>query len=206
MSDLFKTPTLDGTAQQMADSIPQGRAWGSKNIEESNTRKLIISLSAAHNRVQQQIELLAGEFDILQTVELLPDWEESVGLLGDECLGNPGTLEQRREAVIQRFKKDPIVSLSEFQDFLDRLFPELGLTIIPGREYYPLEASLEMSLLGDVNERFILVVTVPTSGKSLEYDLEMDIEGGPDTAQLECILRKITPANVLPLIETVGST
>lgn len=205
MSDLFKTPTQQGTAQQLADSIPQGRAWGSKNVEESNTRKLVNSLGVAYNRTQQQIELLSDEFNILQTVELLTDWEESVGLLSDECLGDPGTLEQRREAVVQRFKKDPIVKLSEFQDFLDKLFPGLGLIVIPGREYYPLEASLEMPLLGAVDERFILVVTVPVSGKALEYDLEMDIEGGPDTVQLECILRKITPANVLPLIETVGS-
>jgi uncharacterized protein YmfQ (DUF2313 family) len=203
MTDFFKTPPLDGTAQQMADSIPQGRAWGSKNIEGSNERKLITSLAAAHNRVQQQIELLSGEFNILQTVELLPDWEESVGL-PSTCFGLAETIEQRREQVIQRLRKQPVVTRADFQDFLDGLFPELGVEVIPGSEYFTFEYDLEATLIGELDEKFILVVKVPISGDQLEYDLEYDLTGGPNTDQLECVLRKITPCNVLIIIEFVG--
>ena len=203
MSDLLKTPTQEGTAQQLADSIPQGRAWGSKNVDDSNCRKLINSLAVVYNRVQQQIELLSDEFDILQTLELLPEWEESVGL-PSECLGESETIQQRREAVVQRIKKDPIVTLSDFQNFLDGLFPGLGLKVIPGYEFYTFEYEFEIPFLGAIDEKFILVVTVPVSEGGFEYEFEIEFEGGPDTVQLECILRKITPANVIILIEFVG--
>ncbi len=202
-ADLFKTSTQAQTAQQLADSIPQGRAWAAKNVDGSNCRKLINSLAVAHNSVQQQVELLADEFQILQSVELLTDWEGSVGLPG-ECLGTAETLVERREKVINRLRKQPIVSLSDFQTYLDELFPDLGLIVIPGSEYFTLEYDLPVPLLGDVDEKFILVITIPVSGNELEYDLEIDLEGGTDVSSLECILQKIAPANVLVMIENVG--
>lgn len=205
MSDLFKTPTQEGTAQQLADSIPQGRAWGAKNIDESNTRKLINSLGVAYSRVQQQIELLSNEFDILQSLELLPDWEESVSL-PSECLGESETIQQRREAVIQRLRKEPTVTLSQMQAFLDSLFPGFGLVLIPGYEFYSFEYGFEVPFLGAIDEKFVLVVTVPTPpvGTEYEYEFELEFSGGPATQQIECLLRKIVPANVIIIIETVG--
>ncbi len=202
-SELFKTSTQDETAQQLADSIPQGRAWDAKNVEDSSCRKLINSLAVAHNSSQQQIELLSDEFQILQSVELLPDWEESVGLPG-ECLGNAETLVERREKVINRLRKQPIVTLLDFQTYLDDLFPDLGLLVVPGSEFYTYEYDLPVHFLGDTNERFILVVTIPTSGGEYEYEFEFLFEGGTDTASLECILNKIIPSNVLLIIENVG--
>ena len=203
MSNLFKAPTQSETAQQLADSLPNGRAWASKNIDDSNARKLINSLAIAYNRVQQQIQLLSDEFDILQSIELLPDWEESVGLPG-ECLGEADTLEQRREQVIQRLRKTPIVTRADYEDFLTRLFPGLGIEVISGYDYYNFEYTFETPFWGDINEKFVLVVKVFVAGDNFEYDFEMPFVGGPDTTQLECILRKITPSNVVIIIEYTG--
>jgi hypothetical protein len=141
MADIFTAPL--STSQQMADSLPEGKAWGSKNKDGSNTRKLINSLAVAHNRAQQQIELLAGEFNINNTVELLPDWETSVGE-PDSCFdGVLGTLAQRRETVIEKLRKTPIVNLSEMQAYIDRKVPDIEVRLIPASTLQPAYASTE---------------------------------------------------------------
>lgn len=191
------------TSQQMADLLPDGRAWGKKNHQESNTRKLINSLAVAHNKTQQQVELLANEFDILQAVDLFVDWEKSVGL-PDSCVFDSQTLKQRRQNVIDVLKRKSIVSLQDFQDFVDALLPGFGVILFPGYEYYTFEYSFESPFLGDVNEKFILVAEVPLSDNQFEYDFEIEFEGGVDTTALECILSKIIPANVVLIIELRG--
>jgi hypothetical protein len=141
MADIFTAPL--STSQQMADSLPEGKAWGSKNIDGSNTRKLINSLAVAHNRAQQQIELLAGEFNINNTVELLSDWETSVGE-PDSCFdGVLGTLAQRRETVIEKLRKTPIVNLAEMQAYIDRKVPDIEVRLIPASTLQPAYASTE---------------------------------------------------------------
>ena len=199
--NIFKAP--ESTSQQMANSLPRGRAWGTKNIEESNTRKLINSLSVAHNITQQQIETLEDQFRINKTFDLLEEWEISVGI-PDECIGASETIEQRQNAVIDRLRKKPVVKLQELEDYVNNIFPGLNITLIPGVEYFTLEYTLEAPLLGDVSEKFILVVEIPTSGESLEYDLEMPLIGGPDTTRLRCLLEKIVPSNVYIIIKFTG--
>lgn len=201
--NIFKAPDSDGTAQQMADTIPDGRAWASKNIDGSVVRKLINSLSVAQNQAQQSIEHLESEFRIEDTTELLREWEVSVGI-PDECLGTSDTLEQRRQAVIDRLRKVPIVKLEELQDYIDGLFPGLGVELHPGSEYYTFEFEFEVPFLGDVDEKFIIVAEVPLSEEQFEYEWEMEFEGGINTEQLECILNKVIPGNVFLIIELVG--
>jgi len=201
-NNIFKAP--DDTSQQAADSLPVGRAWASKNIDDSNTRKLLNCLAVAHNLTQRQVELLDDEFRILQTFDLLEDWEESVGI-PDECLAESETLDQRRQAVIDRLRKQPIVTLEETENYVNALFPGLNITLIPGVEYFTFEYGFEVSFLGDVSEKFILVVQVPVSGESFEYDFELPFIGGPDTERLRCLLEKIVPANVYIIIEFTGA-
>lgn len=204
MSDnIFKAPCCDDSSQQMADSLPTGRAWGRRNESDSNVRKLINALAIAHNRVQQQIELLDDEFRIDQTYELLTDWETSVGIPG-ECLGTAETLAQRRQAIIDRLGKTPIVTLDQMQAYVDALFPGIGVELVPGYEYYSFEYDFEVSFLGDVSEKWILVAKIPLSEAQFEYEFEIEFEGGVDTTQLECLLNKINPAPVYVIIEYVG--
>lgn len=204
MSDnIFKAPIAETTAQQMSDCLPTGRAWGKRNDPASNVRKLINSLSVAFNIVQQQVELIDDEFRIEQTLELLTDWEKSVGIPG-ECLGTSETIAQRRQAVIDRLGKTPIVTLDQMQAYVDALFPGIGVELVPGYEYYSFEYDFEVSFLGDVSEKWILVAKVPLSNNQFEYDFEMTFEGGVDTEQLECLLNKINPAPVYVIIEYVG--
>jgi hypothetical protein len=87
--------------------------------------------------------LLAGEFNINNTVELLSDWETSVGE-PDSCFdGVLGTLAQRRETVIEKLRKTPIVNLAEMQAYIDRKVPDIEVRLIPASTLQPAYASTE---------------------------------------------------------------
>lgn len=199
---LFGTPDLKTTTDFVTRHFPKGRAWGLKNEADSNIRKLIKSLASGFRTIQQQIEELAAEFDINQSILLLPDWEKSVGL-PDQCLGSLTDLTKRRNEVILRLRKIPIVTLSEFQLLVDELFPGQGITLYPGREYYTFEYEFSFTFIGQVNERFILVVEIPESGTGFEYEFEITFEGGIDTNLVICVLERIIPANVVLSVEFV---
>lgn len=202
MSDnIFKAP--NDTSQQMADCLPSGRAWGLRNDPASNTRKLINCLSVVHNRAQQQIETLSDEFNIDETFDLLEDWEKSVGL-PDQCIGLSQTIQDRRQDVIKRLKKMPIVTIADLQAYINALFPGLGVTLYPGYDYYSFEYEFEVPLLGGVSDKFIIVAEVQLSENIFEYEFEMEFEGGVDTTRLECLLNKILPACVYLIIEYAG--
>lgn len=198
---IFKAP--ESTTQQAADCLPVGRAWGSKNVEGSNTRGLLASIAVAHNLTQQQVETLENQFRILETFDLLEEWEHSVGI-PDQCLGASETIEQRRQAVIDRLRKDPIVTLQETEDYVNALFPGLNIKLYPGAEYYSYEYTFPVPFFGGVSSKFILVVEVPVSGEAYEYTFPVPFTGGPDVERLRCLLEKIVPSNVYVLIKYVG--
>ena len=203
MSDLFSVGSKEQSAQDLSNHMPKGRAWALKNDRTSNLRKLIRSLAASYNAAKEKISELHDELDARQTLGLLREWEMSVGI-PDECLGESETLIQRRQVVIDRLRKQPVVTLEEMENYVNTLFPELNITLIPGSEYFTFEYDFEVPFLGDVNEKFILVVRVPVGGESFEYDFEVPFVGGPDTERLRCLLEKIVPANVYVIIEFTG--
>ena len=159
-TEKFKQPTVEETVTQLADHMPSGDAWASKLIEDSDIHSQMHGSAKPFNMTQGRIEDLSREFDINQTVELIEDWETSVSL-PDVCLGPVSDLDERRILIIERLSKTPVVTLAEQQSFIDRIFPDLGVILIPGAEFFGFEYSLEMFFLGDVNERFIKYARIP---------------------------------------------
>lgn len=195
----FAQPNIDGTVIQLADHMPTGDAWGAKLVEDSDLHSQMHGTAKPFNITQGRIEDLTREFDIDQTVELITDWETSVGL-PDVCLGPVSVISERRALVKERLSKTPITTLAQQQAFIDRLFPGLDIVLIPGIEFFGFQYDLEMYFLGDVDERFIIVALIPPQEPFFEFDFEFTFTGGVDQTKLQCVLDRISPANVLPLI------
>jgi hypothetical protein len=203
MTNIFTAPTKESTSQQMADSLPQGRAWGKKNVGDSNTRLLINSLAVAHNSVQQQIQLMDEQFRIEDTTLMLEEWETSVGL-PDECSsGQYPSIEQRRQDVITRIRKVPIVALGNtpetysgsMQEYIDDKFPTITAILYAGMDYtsYPVGYS-------DLQKRHFVVIEVQLTSESFVYEfVPMSFTGGIDIGAITCIMSKFLPANVILL-------
>lgn len=195
----FAQPDIEGTVVQLADHMPSGDAWGAKLVEDSDLHSQMHGTSKPFNMTQGRIEDLTREFDINQTVELISDWETSVGL-PDVCFGPVSDIDQRRDLIVERFSKTPIVTLAEQQSFINRLFPGLGVILVPGLEFFSFEFDFEMFFLGDIDARFIIVALIPPQEPFFEFDFEFNLTGGINEDELKCVLERISPANVLPLI------
>lgn len=200
--EIFKTPSIDGTADQLADHMPQGEAWEAKFVDGTNLRGLVIGTASPFNTLQATIEQLCNEFNINITNLLIDEWETSVGL-PDDCTGALTDIDERRAAVIQRLQKKPIVNLAEMQAFVDGFITGLNLTLIPGREYFGLPYGLPQALLGNVNPRFILVAEIDSGAASLAYGLPQQLIRGIDQTLIRCLLERVIPANVVLVIKEV---
>lgn len=202
--DIFKPPkNLDEAGIILAGHLPQGRAFGKKCESGSVMHGLIKGMASDFMIVQEEIFELASQFDIDLTVDLLPDWETSVGI-PDDCIFQFTTLAKRRDRVIQRLRKIPLVTLAELQAFVDSFFPDDNITLKPGSEIFTFEYDFESDFLGNENEKFIIIAEIPVTGDGFEYTFEFEFSGGPDTSLLKCLLRKILPANVLLITEFIG--
>lgn len=185
---IFSTPELAVTTNQLAQHLPDGRAWVSKYIEGSNMRGLVRSVAASFNRVQQQIEALANEFNIPLTTDLLPEWEASVGL-PDECITQAETLQERRDAVISRLRRLPIVTQEDFQN-LGQELTGVPTTVLPG---------IEVDTVVVKETRFRMYVSFPTLSESFPYDFAFPFGSfRPDI--VTCVFRQVAPANVIVLL------
>ena len=225
--DILKTPTLEQAVRLLAQHIYRGRIWDAKNTKGTNHHGLLHGCAKPLNLSQGFIELLANEFDINQTTLLLEEWEKSVGI-PDRCVDNTAkTIEERREAVIQRLRKEPIVTIQELQDYVNNLFPYANIILYTGVEYFSFELTFETPFLGGVNEKFVIVAEIPRvdeSAKSFEYDFELEFEDCEDVtpqsfeydlemefqgdlsacedehADIRCAIERVIPANVVLLI------
>lgn len=79
--------------------LPVGSAW--PRDPRSNLDKLLAGLSTWRGRLEVRAEDLLQESDPRTTSELLPDWEDAVGL-PDECLPVPGSIAERRALILAR--------------------------------------------------------------------------------------------------------
>lgn len=195
----FDQPNIEGTVRQLADHMPTGQLWASRLVEGSNLHSIMHGTAKPFNLTQGRIEDLARDFQIDKTIELIEQWETSVGL-PDACLGPLTDIDERRKLIKERFSRTPLVTLEEQQALIDNLFPDLGVVLIPGVEFFEFEYDLELYFLGNVSERFIIVALIPPQEPFFEYDLELEFASGVNKPQLQCVLDRISPANVLPLI------
>ena len=94
--------------------LPRGKAW------PDDTSSVFMRTVAALAMVYQisdeaAIDLLADAFPV-GTVNLLPEWEEALGL-PDPCVGSSPTLQQRQAAVYARFIRGGGLNRQRYIDF-----------------------------------------------------------------------------------------
>jgi len=190
MPDLnfFNSPDTDETGVQFASVLPEGRVWNKKNLDSSTIFKLIRSIAQGFNTVQQQIELLADEYNINLSVDLLPEWEESVGI-PDDCLTELDSLEQRRNAIISRLRNIPVVTKAEFEALGFELIGET-ITVTDGWSYdlannFP-----------DKYSRFKMYVQFPFSLAGFPYSFPLPF-GRFRNDLIDCVFRQVKPANTI---------
>ncbi|PLX49104.1 MAG: phage tail protein [Desulfobulbaceae bacterium] len=87
--------------QQFKALLPPGKLWESLGREGSVADRLWEAKAQEYARIDRRVDDLLAEANPLRTVEMLPDWEEFAGL-PDVCTGTLLTVQQRRNALVQK--------------------------------------------------------------------------------------------------------
>lgn len=193
----FKSNTRDENTDVYADYLPGGRLFRAKYVENSNLRKLLYALAGEITRVQQKVEELSDEYYIINTTNLITEWEKALGI-PDSCLTNTVTIEERRIQVEAKLAR---MNLNTKEDFIE-MAALFGFTIdiIPGEEkdlVFPFTFPATF-FADEKHARFTMIVIFigvpePTSVFPLTFPVTFSDN---KEAFLMCLIRKLAPANV----------
>ena len=100
--NIFKQGSIEENAQMLANHLPKGKAWDKAFDPDDDFGKLFFGLALEFWRSQALIELFQKESDMSKSLQLLSDWEESVGI-PDSIFSTNETIDRRQLQIVQRF-------------------------------------------------------------------------------------------------------
>lgn len=186
----FDIKTQDENAQSLADVCPDGEFWRTKNIDESNFRKLLLGCATEIGRGQSYIQSLADHYIPNLNDSFINDWENILGI-PDSCFtkdgienGNTTSDSARRRDIIVKLSK---MNLQTAQDYID-LAAEFGLQI----------QIVNSGTIGPTTYNqfhwLIIFTGIAIEGWTYDWDIEW---GNPFVSLIECIFNKQRPAHTL---------
>ncbi len=81
--------------------LPKGQAWPTE--PESELGKLMQGMAEEFTRIDARSQELLNESHPSQTFELFAEWEQQYGL-PDSCAGDPQSFQERRLALLQKYR------------------------------------------------------------------------------------------------------
>lgn len=171
--------------------MPNGRLFASKNIKDSNFRKLLRGMAGELFRANGLLRDYNCEFLPDKTERFISEWESAVGI-PDDCFDGKGDNESRRIAILTKLAS---LGIQTTNDFIE-LAATFGVTItiepliINGAPPY----QPPFIPYGEAGARFTMVVSgIDLVSNVPPYDIPYTLRSGQSI--LECLFRKIKPAN-----------
>ena len=173
--------------------LPRGKVW--PRDPDATQTKLLLGLVQSYARSDARARQLLVDAFPITAVELLTEWEASLGL-PDSCAGSPGTIAERQELVLAKLQEPGGMSKPYFL----KLAAALGYLDTTITEFGP--AACEMSCEGPVvddNWRLVWTVNLPHQGDNHAFfradarcDARLDVY---TFGALECQFMRLKPAH-----------
>lgn len=185
----IKSHTLEQHTQALANYLPSGRLWAGKNLKDTNLRKLLEGLAQEMIRSEGYLKAFSDEYIPLDTEVFLEDWERVLGI-PDGCFSGDGTLEQRKRDVLVKLASLGVQTVADFE----RLATYFGttVTVIPGNDYH-ISPGFPFPVT-DEESRYYIVIEFVNPNPGFPYTFPFTF-GGNEAPVLECLYRKLKPAN-----------
>lgn len=176
--------------------------WFAKFDRSTNLGKLVFALGMEFYRLELLLDNVATEFDVNQTVQLIEEWEESVGI-PDPCFGQGETLEERREFVLLKLTNyNGVQTEADFLRVINLFGRTAEIRLISPNAVFPqtfpiifsptVAAATHTMIVDFAGAREVFPLPFPLPFESVI------------TGVVECLLRTLRPANV-DLIFTYGN-
>lgn len=174
--------------------LPRGHAW--PRAPDAVQTSALAGLTPIYARQNLRANHLLVDGFPTTTVELLPEWEATLGL-PDPCAGPAPTLQGRRAQVVARFTATGGQSISYMKSFALSLGYAIDIT-----QFIPARAGILRAGLPLCGNAFAHAWRVSTPlNSSFAFRAGMSMAGEPlssiGNAVLECELRKIAPAHTV---------
>jgi uncharacterized protein YmfQ (DUF2313 family) len=192
----------------IGDYFPGGRIFGCKNDADANLYKLNYGVAETQRQLEDILFQLYAQYDFRTTENFIDEWEAAVGF-PDDCFPVKSVIADRQRNVLAKWLAEGTQTADDFIE-LAALF---GITavITPGIEVtatFPLTFpvifvdefafpyTFPLTFTEGANPRFQMYVQF--TGADLEeftYTFPMTL-GSVEIGILECLFRKLAPANV----------
>jgi uncharacterized protein YmfQ (DUF2313 family) len=172
--------------------LPTGKAWPRDPL--SVQAQTIAALAPTFQRlVARAANLLIDGFPST-TVELLPEWQESLGL-PDPCAGALPTLAQQQAQVLARFTASGGQSISYFVNFAKALGYDISIA-----QYAPFRAGASRAGQPDCSQEWAFAWRVNAPAVSIFYFSAGTGSAGEPLASwgnlvLQCEIERLSPAH-----------
>jgi uncharacterized protein YmfQ (DUF2313 family) len=186
------------------DVLPKGRLWEAFGSAGASDYALGRSIGEMIAQVLAYFEYVRGELNIETTTDLIVEWEESCGLPDPCTIHQFQTLEERRQQVILRLQKKPIVRTFDIEAMVKTL-TGYDIKVIPRRANETEDGLLDLNLLdfelsSDKWDRFTFDVIVDYDDTTyLDALIGEVLDGKPLPSVIECVINRLKPANSMAI-------
>lgn len=184
----------------LAHHLPIGRLWNGAFDPETNIGKLLLGLCGEYYRLGLLTENIQIEADIDQTLELLENWERSMGIPNSLFL-NTEDLETRRTNV--KYLLGNFGGVQTAADF-ERVASYFGFTVEvhPGVYYASFPLTFPILLLDkEKTARYTIIVSTGQIIGDEYFPVEFPIPFGSGvTTFLENLFTLLAPANCFVIV------
>lgn len=178
--------TLEQHTDALAHFLPSGHLFESKNIQDTNFRKLLRGFAGELFTAEGYIKTFDDEYSPLTTNLFLDEWERALGI-PDDCFLGDGDNDTRRTHILTKLASLGIQTAADY----------VALGVIFGKAL-TVEALDEMSVpvipVVFPDARYIIVITgTELVGGVPPYDVPFTPQSG--VSILQCLFDKLIPAN-----------
>lgn len=185
--------------------LPIGPAWLAWRTPGKFAYRLMAAIGTAFDAMTAFFCRIEQETDPYRTVELLSEWQAAASL-PDACFPAEADYERQIKYLVFRLTKKRWVTIQDMHDLA--AFFGLEITVTPGRVIeiekgypycYPLQYTSEIVRAGGRFRLYVDLDSCREAGYAYEYPIRYQAPS-IDCEAFLCLLRRITPANVLLII------
>lgn len=193
-------PKAGGALAALLRHLPLGEAWRAYRTTGKNAWRLFSGFAGGFEDINRALCRLVRELNPYQADQLLPEWEQALGL-PDRCLPAAGTIEQRRQWVLFRLRKRRWKTAGDWQALAAIFGLEIRVTpgwLVQKAALYPACYPKRYDLFPKLGRFrvYIDVLNAEFDGYAYEYPVKYGV-AMPNFEAFRCVMERIRPANVV---------
>lgn len=199
--ELFECHDVTEHAQAIAKFLPGGRAFEAAAIPDTVYNMFLRGIGSINKQAEDFIKLFDTELDINTTTAFLEPWENTLGI-PDECFDTNTDIQTRRQQVLIKLAS---LGVQTEQDFIDlaRLYG-IEITILTGSEAGRFPFTFPVILFDTSKEAKFTMLVVYEVAQAFTFTYNFPVIFGDSAIPiLECLFRKLAPANVNVIFKQV---